>query len=608
MLSNPSSFAVDQLRAKWQFSKSEASTMVRTVDDEIRTASTEILRLDSDILALQTRRKKLQQLEEWCRSFYSPIHKLSEELLCRVFVLCCGSTPSTFVDSEGRCNLADAPPFVLGSVCKQWRDMTLAAPRLWTNIFLFLDPNNEYDLEAPVGLQLLRSKGYPLTLQIDMDVKHCLDDPNVYREHPLVPILVQNANRWLSVSFTCPQFSKHFFESLSSIGCLSSLEHVEILQTSSLGSLAKDNDLPQLYLLQDAPALRYLSLNRVPRRSSEFSGKFPWKQITHLTLDADNGTVFRALQYCPNLLSVSYTNVHHNRIAPKRKPRHVVPQRSNLRTLSICLSGDEKDTRYNMLKLLISSLTLPRVETISLTTRGSDIVKSLFSGPNPRRQFVEWLKDPEVEVSNLHLFSGTWPRDAFSVFFNRSSRITTLEIKAIPVSDGDLILALDCLPELQNLVIHERPWASESDSYITATHQFLKCLRCPRPAVSTFKVSLQSQGTLVPKLRRLELGVWDLQYFDEVELVGMLTSRWVPDPAHWVDIGVECLHSFRLHISTGKLTEDTHRELEYLRLAGLQVEVFEEAESDDYSEDCGEENEGESEGVMDRVSVASCEV
>ncbi|KAI5835977.1 hypothetical protein K523DRAFT_259475 [Schizophyllum commune Tattone D] len=86
--------------------------------------------LEKQILALESQRKQLEQARSTIgsalivqKAYLAPIRRLPLEVLLNVMACAC----------EGEIDLAVriCPPLALGAVCKTWRDLMLASPRLW---------------------------------------------------------------------------------------------------------------------------------------------------------------------------------------------------------------------------------------------------------------------------------------------------------------------------------------------------------------------------------------------------------------------------------------------------------------------------------------------
>ncbi|KAJ7602350.1 hypothetical protein DFH06DRAFT_1023809, partial [Mycena polygramma] len=62
------------------------------------------------------------------RSTFSPIGRLPGDILCEIFA--CVTNPVTGVGCVGN-DSSDSPPWVLGLVCRTWRDHAISYQRLW---------------------------------------------------------------------------------------------------------------------------------------------------------------------------------------------------------------------------------------------------------------------------------------------------------------------------------------------------------------------------------------------------------------------------------------------------------------------------------------------
>ncbi|KAE9405024.1 hypothetical protein BT96DRAFT_387619 [Gymnopus androsaceus JB14] len=79
----------------------------------------------------------------------------------------------------------------------------------------------------------------------------------------------------------------------------------------------------------------------------------------------------------------------------------------------------------------------------------------------------------------------------------------------------------------------------------------------------------------------------------------MLVSRWIPDTVRRKEIGVECLQTFCLRIGSGLISKDTHRELEYLRHAGLFIRTVEDDEDKGDSKNDDDDDDSEDDDDSD---------
>ncbi|KIK52874.1 hypothetical protein GYMLUDRAFT_250854 [Collybiopsis luxurians FD-317 M1] len=253
----------EDFRQQWSLLRSHISALLGEIQGKIIDISTEILLMESNILALQLRREKLKKLKDCCHAFSHPIRLLPAELLEHIFSFCCSSSNLTSSASRLQRDLhADATPFTLSSVCTQWHLITLSRLKLWANMTLRLLPSAfiKHDFEA----------AYPLTLDICMvDVINTIYSRDItYNNHPVMNTLIEQSRRWLSVSFTGPRFSQAIAMSLVSIRQLPLLKYLHIEQTSAMSVLSNAEHLAQLLLVQDVPKFCSLSLNCVPGKDT----------------------------------------------------------------------------------------------------------------------------------------------------------------------------------------------------------------------------------------------------------------------------------------------------------------------------------------------------
>ncbi|KAF9040337.1 hypothetical protein BDP27DRAFT_1244625, partial [Rhodocollybia butyracea] len=101
---------------------SDIPALLSSVQKDLDDYESEIYRLQIHIADIQTRRESLRTHEENLQSLLSPIRRLPNELLTRVFGYVCIEN-----DLMDRCPSA----LILGSVCLRWRQLTIGCPELW---------------------------------------------------------------------------------------------------------------------------------------------------------------------------------------------------------------------------------------------------------------------------------------------------------------------------------------------------------------------------------------------------------------------------------------------------------------------------------------------
>ncbi|KAF9040338.1 hypothetical protein BDP27DRAFT_1305446, partial [Rhodocollybia butyracea] len=105
---------------------SDASALIQSVEKDLDGYESEMHRLQIRMTNVRNRRERLKTHAENLRSLFSPIRKLPNELLVRVFSYVC--IENDLMYGQG------GSAVTLGSVCLRWRQLTLACPELWANI------------------------------------------------------------------------------------------------------------------------------------------------------------------------------------------------------------------------------------------------------------------------------------------------------------------------------------------------------------------------------------------------------------------------------------------------------------------------------------------
>ena len=165
-------------------------------------ACKEDLELEQKIRQLQKRR---QELRTKMNANHDPfILKLPLEVASHIFLLSMGARDTSDVSRHGDIL---PTPFLLGAVCRGWRQLARSTPRLWSKLgFSFFDPTDS-TLTTMEALPLLvadwleRSGGLPLTLQVSYQ-GDCETPPE--RSVSIINSLNKHSGRWYKVRFALP--------------------------------------------------------------------------------------------------------------------------------------------------------------------------------------------------------------------------------------------------------------------------------------------------------------------------------------------------------------------------------------------------------------------
>ncbi|KDR86104.1 hypothetical protein GALMADRAFT_235339 [Galerina marginata CBS 339.88] len=107
-------------------------------------------------------------------------------------------------------------PFILGAVCRTWRNIALATPQLWRSISISLGPDN-FPARVKIAQQwLLRSGDLPLSIHIHSAIDRN-EDVNrsgseiITRCRPLIEIVNHYSKRWDHLHLNIPHFMFSYF-------------------------------------------------------------------------------------------------------------------------------------------------------------------------------------------------------------------------------------------------------------------------------------------------------------------------------------------------------------------------------------------------------------
>ncbi|KAJ7286476.1 hypothetical protein C8J57DRAFT_1664600, partial [Mycena rebaudengoi] len=301
---------------------------------------------------------------------FAPVNRLvltlPSEIISEIFLLCL--SPAEFIAAD-----KFTAPLLLCRICRQWKQIALATPCLWSSLRLdvndFRRERSSADLD-PVEFYsswLKNAKHTPLHLQIYDSVYSCinpllmplrpwfsapelepsawlrkLDKPNTVRLCKVLKLIKQRAERWRSLDLNL--HSTYLNALFPSTRNFPSLE--KLVTRSPTVPFAK---LDPPFLSHDMPMLRELRLyeNTAPALAA-----FPWAQLTVFVTDeisvSDCVNIFRHTSN-PHILHLSIP------------PLHPI---TNLHDLSIHDEWEDAED-FPLIKLL-QHLTLPALKRLSL--------------------------------------------------------------------------------------------------------------------------------------------------------------------------------------------------------------------------------------------------
>ncbi|KAL0569744.1 hypothetical protein V5O48_012220 [Marasmius crinis-equi] len=465
------------------------------------------------------------------RSFLAPIHKLPTEVLTRIFIENIHDTEELYNPQQPRRRL----PFVLSTVCRRWRDISLSFPGLWSHLRV-LDPDwDAANITEILDCYIARSQTCSLTVELEipqnMDILRTQSDEEADDLCPVLEGLVEHSARWEHLKILgCAIFllDHPVFHRIK--GHLPALHHLEILQTWPADIRTDDeydifSDCPQLrtvdtewppYLIHNGSLLQQLQL--------------PWSQINSWTIDIEEWS---------ELLSRPCDSLEHLEIDD--------------------IKEEEPDSVSENEEVLTS-----KVSSLKLV--------------GPWRKTATYLSDvldttsfPQLRSLELCSFSHSWSTPFLGCLTRSSCTITCLTLQL--VSDTDRALTDD---EIMSLLRHTPSVHTFSLVYkLPLSKEFLKSF-----ALSHAKFPAPSP--ILPMLENFSLGLRDhIPKMDDKAIVDALASRWLPDPDYAKSVGAVCLRSVTIEFPANRFRTDSKAffqpdmpSLHDLRAAGMRIDVI----------------------------------
>ncbi|KAJ7579271.1 hypothetical protein C8J56DRAFT_340942 [Mycena floridula] len=483
-------------------------TFISNAEGEVTRCSDEVSRLREIIEKVERHQAKLSHGLAVHRSFIAPIHRLPPELLALIFSFFCTVDFWDCQPFDAKCNEISGSvfrePFIIATVCSQWRSIALSTPSLWSTIMLGggdikLSKEDYYEAYNPgrrVELDLEETRMFPedvLEVALQRSAQHSLKlwiecFESVYWPSIFTTKLRQACSRieqiYLSGDldpFHSPLISPNLvFDRLSAVRVrpyedlrtmdrlpwLSTATNVRILILQRLGDSYTSlwNHLPA----QSTPIRLFVEDENILAAISTFS-KFPNV--------VSSGLMFQHSDYNDPLHWRSLQGLRHLRITMCCEDRQCAIAASTPHSgeLEAC----------NCFENLVPNLTLPALQSLHIEC------DTEYLGPR-------W--------SNAH----------FSDFIDRSAikqSLTCLSIHNIDGLDDD---------EIVNIF----------QSFPFLTHLTVSTFN-QKPIISTQLLEQLGSNTLLPRLR-----FFDIQIYDAIDaMIGFVDAR-TPSRGHLKEIVV----------------------------------------------------------------------
>jgi hypothetical protein len=374
---------------------SECSSIQQTVyeaQSHISSLDFEIVRVQRILDALSSKRRAMVEHVKGHRALLSPVRRIPSELISMIFLWC--------LRNEVHREYAVNAPWVLGWVCREWRDIALSTQKLWSEpkLCLFKQPS-----KADIALAtnwLIRAGRCPLSITISGDCKTA---------HPVLTMVLNHSELWESLDLHLP------FPIIRQFAAAKN--RLLRLQKLSLRFKTGNQHMVMLDTFQVASQLRHVCLGD----GAVFSFiKIPWRQLTSIhTTWQDFDSAIGTLQQCPNLVECNM-----GVLWSQAPARHSPVRLARLQTLHI--RGPAEFFDY---------LALPALHALHVACNFG-----ASHHPSPQPGYKSWL-----------------PR--FISLLSRSScalEMLSIRLGARPLDGDDLVQLLEHIPSLVKLKIEGR--------------------------------------------------------------------------------------------------------------------------------------------------------
>ncbi|KAJ7274932.1 hypothetical protein C8J57DRAFT_1466804 [Mycena rebaudengoi] len=380
--------------------RSHLRSLLSSAPAELARFDQEIGRLQTILERIQTARAVLQSHYDGCRSVFSLLHRMSSEILCKIFACVRPPEPHASMKSQ---TLKEGMDEEFESVAQCWYTLVMGTPALWSKVTV----HSEYWLDVYRGNKLLDL----LHFVLDRGVSSTL---TVHAVHPIMwaepmKLLAQYSRRW-----------RHF--SLKTSGSLAWLSAVKgqlpILETLTIhGGTVGRKDLESF---QDAPLLTRLNYNGPGNALSTL----PLKQLHHFSY-----------------LNVDITDIGH----------------------ALSLMNSLSDTATFLLQACTYQVDLPLGLTPVVATIQAFVIILNDDLNRAVKILGELFDNLTIHVQKLYILSipgypHDWPHSQSLAFFSRSSLSRSLKVLEIPyavVTQDALAECLGELPALEHLAVSD---------------------------------------------------------------------------------------------------------------------------------------------------------
>ncbi|KAF9467520.1 hypothetical protein BDZ94DRAFT_1318511 [Collybia nuda] len=399
----------------------------------------QLAEVEDEILHLETQlRKRLDQrqaLKQLINAQSSPLLRLPFDVLSEISLIMFPELDISAYDST--------TPLLLGSICKTWRDLAWATPRLWSTILVKVkNPENYYHPPKVNLLEewLLRSRELPVSIHLALTKPRKPRDATIMWQ--IMSLIARCSERWQHINLDIPYFFNKDFCPVPK-----GYSQLQSLRVSGLvWNFPQDLDP-----FEAAPVLREVSLQNY------MGGLFPASSISHLTVESVSiHECLMLLQRHPNLVNCTFGSI------------------------------STFDFNSTPLPTTVDALSLEFLK-LSFTHMGAEAASLLLD-----KLFVPSLCDLTLSV-----YKDVSPIDNLVSLVQRSScRLTRLGLLYMNISDTQLVEGLAVLPSLRELELRVAAFGTRIIKQLTLDSNQDPSVPVFLPNLKMLSLTLGDQNTI----------------------------------------------------------------------------------------------------------------
>lgn len=437
---------------------SDVSSLRATKDS----LSFQLSRLEEEIKAKNTEIREITMSIQHCDILLSPVRRLPDEMLLRVFSFAVDTTIS-----QVACQI------IVGHVCRRWRTLSRSFPSLWSTIHISVTFPNGKQWSKPSCKPQLIEQCLVLSQPLPLDIVATFTNVTVSEHRAkiakyvdgVLALLISHATRWRSFGYSGP-FIRAGYPNIDD-----RLSSLRLKMLESLNITFRDESYHEL---EEDPV--HVPNLRILHTSTLIHGFVPqWNLLTKFTGPFEDTTsCYEFLAKATNL-----TSLHLTHIGPYGNAERPPLILKNLRTFLVNSCA---------LVPLLNTFVTPLLEEFTETTYDQNMLYDTVKHPNectePGSDATTILRSlvgrSRCPVRSLNTGGAMLPSMILPIFKECGDTLTQLTINLYTnacYSDSDETLELLTLPNLFTCLVELEIKTDMTEDWLIRGHRMEEMLR-----------------------------------------------------------------------------------------------------------------------------------